>query len=389
MLPFSATQFTSKATWIEQVPPTRIDTGVNSAAVSGTIIDSNKVSRVHNNNGTNMVSYGINLGSGNNHVVQNNFVFDVRNDQTAGTGAFGITFSAYGIRVASGTGHHIYHNSVHLFGVLPGIVGTDLTTAFMITTASATGMDVRNNIFSNQLTGGNPTAASTRHAAVYLPSGGASTMNLTWNNNSYYQGPATTGPLSLLAQVGPTAGNGQYFAADFDPGSVGNPLNLRTYSSTLSAASTNDNASFALAQTPPFVSDTDLHIPFGTITQLYHGGAGAGVLFESTIIRAIRLRPILAHTSSWAPACAPKLGQVQTCPTRRCARLASISRPTANSTPWVDAVPILQAAISLTRLNTTRRPTPGLPSQLLILTTRSTTWLAPCSPTLAHHTSTA
>ena len=160
--------------------------------------------------------------------------------------------SAYGIRVASGTGHHIYHNSVHLFGVLPGIVGTDLTTAFMITTASATGMDVRNNIFSNQLTGGNPTAASTRHTAVYLPSGGASTMNLTWNNNSYYQGPATTGPLSLLAQVGPTAGNGQYFAADFDPGSVGNPLNLRTYSSTLSAASTNDNASFALAQTPPF-----------------------------------------------------------------------------------------------------------------------------------------
>ena len=95
-----------------------IDTGVNSTAVSGTIIDSNKVSRVHNNNGQTWSAYGINLGSGNNHVVQNNFVFDIRNDQTAGTGAFGITFSAYGIRVASGTGHHIYHNSVHLFGVL-------------------------------------------------------------------------------------------------------------------------------------------------------------------------------------------------------------------------------------------------------------------------------
>ena len=191
-----------------------IDTGVNSTAVSGTIIDSNKVSRVHNNNGQTWSAYGINLSSGNNHVVQNNFVFDIRNDQTAGTGAFGITFSAYGIRVASGTGHHIYHNSVHLFGVLPGIVGTDLTTAFMITTASATGMDVRNNIFSNQLTGGNPAAANTRHAAVYLPSGGTSTMNLTCNNNGYYQGPATTGALSLLAQVGTTAGSGQYFAAE-------------------------------------------------------------------------------------------------------------------------------------------------------------------------------
>jgi len=82
-----------------------IDTGVNSAAVSGTIIDSNKVSRVHNNNGQTWSAYGINLGSGNNHVVQNNFVFDVRNDQTAGTGAFGITFPlmASGWPAAPGT----------------------------------------------------------------------------------------------------------------------------------------------------------------------------------------------------------------------------------------------------------------------------------------------
>lgn len=108
------------------------------------------------------------------------------------------------------------------------------------------------------------------------------------------------------------------------------------------------------------------------------------------ITRVTRLRPILAHTSLWAPGCAPKLGrQVQTCPTRRCARLASIFQLTGDSTPWVDAARTRQAAISLTRLNMTRPPMPGRQSQPFIPTTRSTTWLASCSPTVEHHTSTA
>ena len=140
-------------------------------------------------------------------------------------------------------------------------------------------MDVRNNIFSNQLTGGNPAAANTRHAAVYLPSGGASTMNLTWNNNGYYQGPATTGALSLLAQVGPTAGSGQYFAADFDPGSVGNPLNLRyLHQHSLSGrherqrvVCSSPDAAICFRYRPAY-SFWDHH-------QLYHG-RGVGVLFD-------------------------------------------------------------------------------------------------------------
>src|SRR6266498_2640753 len=125
------------------------DTGIDVCGISanGTYtVEKNKVSRVRNNNTATWPAKGINLAGGtnaNNHVVKNNFVFDIRNDQTAGTGGFGTSFGAYGIRVSSGTGHKIYHNSVHLFGVLPGSVSTDLTAAFMITTTSATGMDVR------------------------------------------------------------------------------------------------------------------------------------------------------------------------------------------------------------------------------------------------------
>src|SRR6266496_4719416 len=153
------------------------DTGIDVGGISATgtyTTEKNKLSRTRNNNTATWPAKGINLSGGNNHVVKNNFVFDIRNDQTAGANGFGIASGAYGIRVTNGTGHKIYHNSVHLFGVLPGSISTDLTSAFMITSTTLTGMDVRNNLFSNQLTGGNPAAANTRHAAVFLPSGGTS-----------------------------------------------------------------------------------------------------------------------------------------------------------------------------------------------------------------------
>ena len=65
----------------------------------------------------------------------------------------------------------------------------------MIVNASQTGMDVRNNLFSNQQTGGNPTTTNVRHAVIFLPSGATSTMNLTLNNNAYLQGPVHDGPI--------------------------------------------------------------------------------------------------------------------------------------------------------------------------------------------------
>jgi hypothetical protein len=132
-----------------------LEFGSISATGTAALFENNKVMRVRNNNPTTYGAYGINLNGGNTHTVQNNFILDIRNDQTAGSGAFSTTFGAMGIRVASGTGHKIYHNSVHLFGVVPGSTSTDLTMAFALTSTSVTGCDIRNNIFSNQLTGGN------------------------------------------------------------------------------------------------------------------------------------------------------------------------------------------------------------------------------------------
>lgn len=250
-----------------------INVGVNSTtAVSGATIERNRVNRAKNNNGGTWAAYGINLGGGGNHTVRNNFVSGVINDQTAGTGGFGTTFGAYGIRISTGTGHKIYHNSVHLYGALGGTVSTDLTAAFIMTGTTQTGADVRNNIFSNQITGGNPTG--TRHVTIALPSGGTNAMNLTLNNNGYYQGADA---LSRMAQVGFVFGTGEFLAENFDPTSTTPATNFRSYTSTLSSAGTNDNASFAITSAPPFVSSTDLHIPAGTATRLESGGAAVGV----------------------------------------------------------------------------------------------------------------
>ena len=246
-----------------------INVGVNSTAITGATISRNKVNRVQNNNGATWSAYGINLGGGNSHFVRNNFVSGVINSQVAGTGGFGTTFGAYGIRVAAGTGHSIYHNSVNLYGVIPGVTSTDLTASFLIVATTQTGVDVRNNIFSNQITGGNPTG--TRNVAIYLPSGGTGAINLTLNNNDYFVG---TDANNRLAQVGTTFGTGEYTSADFDPTSTTPATNFRAYSSTLSAGGTNDNQSKKVD--PLFVSASDLHIAVNS--PMVDMGANVGVL---------------------------------------------------------------------------------------------------------------
>ncbi|MBK8887231.1 MAG: hypothetical protein IPN46_12075 [Saprospiraceae bacterium] len=89
--------------------------------------------------------------------------------------------------------------------MLSGGSGVDVTTALGISSTSYTGISVKNNIFSNTMSGG---AGTFIHSCVQLPSGATSTMNLTLNNNAYYQGTcatnyilATTLPTTYLQQI--------------------------------------------------------------------------------------------------------------------------------------------------------------------------------------------
>jgi hypothetical protein len=244
-----------------------IDVGSLSTSATFTI-ERNQVSRVKSNAPDFWLGHGINLGGGNNHIVRNNFVHDITVNTTSG-GFYSTTFNAAGIRVAAGTGHQIYHNSVNMTGTIPGATPT-ITACLLITSTTSTGVDARNNILVNSLTGGGATSA---HVAVYLPSGGTAAMNLTLNNNDYFNGAAPTATQGV-GQVGTTAGTGFFTQANFDPSTTAGTTNFRNYTSTLSASGSNDSNTKKVD--PQFVSATDLHI--AVASPMVDMGANVGVV---------------------------------------------------------------------------------------------------------------
>jgi len=251
-----------------------IDIGTLSvtASGSGVIIENNIIARAWNNHPQGWAACGVNINGGTGHIIRNNFIFNLMNKQSTGTGSFSSSIGVYGIRIAGGTDHFILHNSVHLYGALPASTGLSLTAAFIITSTTQTGLKVKNNIFSNILSGGN--SSGSRNVSVYLPVSGTSNMNIDWNNNAYFGSADVT---NRLAQVGATFGTGEYPYTAFDPSSILPMANFRSVSATLNNAGSNDNASYSSLMLAPFMSSSDLHIPNGTATLLESTGAPAGV----------------------------------------------------------------------------------------------------------------
>ena len=245
-----------------------------SSSGTNALVTKNVVNNVFNQSATTFGAYGINLIAGNANSIINNSVSQIRHVMTGG-GAFSTTFGVFGIRVAAGLNHKVLQNSVNLFGAYTGTANSSLLSAALaITGTGLTGCDLRNNLLSNTITGG---TTSISHVSLFLPSGGTSAMNLTLNNNAYYSG--TTVGAAGICQVGTTYSLANlYLASNFDPNVIVPASNLRAYSSTLSAAGTNDNASIASTVAAPFTSSSNLHIPAGTgPTKLESGGASVGV----------------------------------------------------------------------------------------------------------------
>src|SRR6218665_3800459 len=225
---------------------------VNTSATSATI-ENNTIAAVYNRSTGSYGSWGVNLNGGNNITFRNNILYDVKQDMSGGT-TFSTLNGVHGLRIATGTGHKIYHNSISLSGTNFGTSAANiLSSAFTIVATTSTGVDVRNNIFSNTMSSSNTAA----HVALYLPTGATSSMNLILNNNAYYSG--TTAARQGIAQVGTSIGTGFYLASNFVPGSTSGATNLRNYTSTLLAANTNnDNASLGSTNAAPFSSATNL-----------------------------------------------------------------------------------------------------------------------------------
>lgn len=256
---------------------TTVGIEINTTGGAATI-QNNKVTQIYNHNPGTTGAFGINLVGGNNHVIRNNFIADLNQDMTGGF-SFSPLYATIGIRVNAGTGHLIQYNSINLSGTLFGTANSDLLTAGLaIANTSSTGMDVRNNVISNTLTGGTTNLA---HVSIHLPSGGTSAMNLTLNNNVYFSGSTAS---QGIAQVGTTVGTGFYTAANFVAGSTAPATNLRSYTSTLSVAGTNDDASAASTSAAPYTSLTDLHVNTGAATAILLDGTAAVIAGVTTDI---------------------------------------------------------------------------------------------------------
>ncbi len=256
------------------------------------LVERNIVDRVYNASVNTFGAYGINIGGGTNHVVRTNCIAYVNHDMTGGS-ASSTTFGVFGMRL-QGSGHQIYHNSVNLFGLRPGTPnGTILSAACGIVNTSASGLDIRNNIFANNVTGG---TTAILNAALYLPSGGTAGMNLTLNNNAYYCGSNTSTDGIAQVSVSASAAN-LYLPGNFIASSNAPATNLRAYTSTLNVAGTNDNESWGSNTAPPFVSNTDLHLNLssGQLSNVEQKGV-SGLVGVATDIDA-QVRPNAGTTT--------------------------------------------------------------------------------------------
>jgi hypothetical protein len=242
---------------------------INTTGAAG-IISENNISKLNARAAGGAGVNGIQLqAAANGTEIRNNFIYDLMNIGTA----FGNTRNVNGILLGSGSNHKVYHNSVSLYGV-SAATATSSFNCLSINSSSLTGLDIRNNIFSNKVTGG---AASNVFTCVFMPFASLASMNLTLNNNAYYTGSEVGKSGIAFAGLGAYNVDSLFLVANFDATAVTPQLNWRSFSTDLGVGS-NDNASLASTGAAPFISAIDLHIPNGAaVSQLESGGAIVGV----------------------------------------------------------------------------------------------------------------
>jgi len=137
---------------------------------------------------TNAVA-GIWFQNGTSPIIANNSISDI-----VGSGSGNIVTSnlVQGITIRGGTGHRIYHNTVHMSGDFFDLTNARGSAALHINGAYAS-MDIRNNIFSNTMTNNNSTTKSWIVAVNGTPPA-------TWTvNNNIYWGSGSRSVFGLSA----------------------------------------------------------------------------------------------------------------------------------------------------------------------------------------------
>lgn len=154
-------------------------------------------------------SSGTNTGSG--VTIKNNVVYNLTSNNYSATS----TSNPIAIYIPSSINQVIQHNSINLYGTQGGSTSSGtLSACLYVSSTSVTGMNIRNNSFSNSLVGG----TGSKSYCIYL----AGTANIsTINYNDYYPS-GTYGVLGYLsgdrttitAWRSATSQDGQSFSSD-------------------------------------------------------------------------------------------------------------------------------------------------------------------------------
>lgn len=227
--------------------------GISTLGTSSNLItiSRNKIYAIWSTSTGGWGAYGINLGGGNNMLILNNLIYDIITTNYSSTST---TYNAFGIRLASGTGHKVFYNSVNLYGAYTYSTATSCASAPLVVTSTAvTGLEIKNNIFNNKLTSN---ATTQKHVAVWFAAS-YNFLNATLNNNAYM---VTNDANHYVGKVGITNGVGEYAGLSAWSGisQVNNP--------------TNDNASVPPVNVnAPFIADNNLNFANNTITPIESG----------------------------------------------------------------------------------------------------------------------
>jgi len=148
--------------------------------VSNALIANNSIHDLKSNYSYGPAVYGINIGTGfsvTNATLINNLIYNITSVQYA---AASTQYNPFGVRIVSGSGHKLYHNTINMTGSqTPPGTSASLSAALVFPYPIVTGLDIRNNIFANNIIG-LPNSSS---YCVYAVAG--ATFG-TIDNNDYY-----------------------------------------------------------------------------------------------------------------------------------------------------------------------------------------------------------
>ncbi|MBF9143256.1 T9SS type A sorting domain-containing protein [Hymenobacter properus] len=163
-----------------------IELGAN---VTNGVISRNAISGLRQQISSGYGAYGIFLSSTTNLTnteISNNLISDIL------TGAYSSSsiYNPFGIYMTGGTGTKLYYNTVNLFGTFSPNASyatpSNISAALAVTSASVTGLDVRNNIFANTIASAATTNTVKSYSVYYT---NASVLGTSDYNDYYVAAP--------------------------------------------------------------------------------------------------------------------------------------------------------------------------------------------------------